>query len=155
MQILPVCVPQRVHGIWWIRRASSKHQNCAFRSHYLLHLGLLLLLLAVGTSGASALMSSDATRPETFCNASGVADSMPSANEEAGVGTRLLHEDSHIKVWEMVLQPGELAPLHTHEYPYTFIVQSGSTLEVRGASDEHLSTVTAEVGQVFSFTLEG
>ncbi len=31
-------------------------------------------------------------------------------------------QDDHIKVWEMELQPGATAPLHTHEYSYVFTV---------------------------------
>lgn len=45
----------------------------------------------------------------------------------AGVGTVLLYEDDHIKVWDMELQPGETAPLHQHEFPYVFTVLVSSS----------------------------
>jgi len=31
---------------------------------------------------------------------------------------RLLLENEHTRVWEMVVQPGESFPMHSHEYPY-------------------------------------
>jgi quercetin dioxygenase-like cupin family protein len=34
----------------------------------------------------------------------------------------IIHQDDHIKVWNMELQPGATAPLHTHEYSYVFTV---------------------------------
>jgi hypothetical protein len=31
---------------------------------------------------------------------------------------RLLFENEQTRVWEMLVQPGESFPMHSHEYPY-------------------------------------
>ncbi|GAB5037174.1 cupin 2 barrel domain-containing partial [Nannochloropsis oceanica] len=119
-------------------------------------LGLLLVLLLTITSQAAAITSTTTTVSDGSCSAASTSHAHDrDENHKNGVGSRVLHEDDQIKVWEMILQPGELAPLHTHEYPYTFIVESGSTVEVRGAEEEHLLTFTAHAGEVLSFNLIG
>ena len=65
---------------------------------------------------------------------------------------RYSHTHTHTK---QILHPGETAPVHTHEYPYTFIVENGSTIEVRGAEGEYLMTFTAEKDEALSFDLIG
>lgn len=42
-----------------------------------------------------------------------------------GVGTRLLYEDDKVKIWEMVLRPGEASALHHHELDYYLVVFEG------------------------------
>ncbi|AKU94978.1 hypothetical protein AKJ09_01642 [Labilithrix luteola] len=37
------------------------------------------------------------------------------------VGTKLLFENDRIRVWELVLQPGEASPRHVHEADYVFV----------------------------------
>jgi hypothetical protein len=41
------------------------------------------------------------------------------------VGTQLLLEDENVKIWEMVLEPGEWSDLHHHEHVYYLAVSSG------------------------------
>lgn len=40
----------------------------------------------------------------------------------ADVGTRLLHEDEHVRVWLLDLEPGEATDWHQHDCGYVFIV---------------------------------
>jgi hypothetical protein len=48
------------------------------------------------------------------------------------VGTTLLFESERVRVWEMVLEPGESSGVHTHVNDYVFVyVTPGNELEVR------------------------
>jgi hypothetical protein len=42
-----------------------------------------------------------------------------------GVGTRLLFEDDRVKIWEMILEPGEASDLHHHEHDYYLAISEG------------------------------
>ena len=46
------------------------------------------------------------------------------------IGDRVLFEDEHIRVWEMVLEPGERSPLHHHENDYIVVVVEGDQVTV-------------------------
>jgi len=37
------------------------------------------------------------------------------------VGTEIVFENEHVRVWEVVLQPGESQPWHCHENPYLVV----------------------------------
>ncbi len=41
------------------------------------------------------------------------------------VGTELLFEDDHVKIWRMILEPGAHSDLHHHEYDYYLAISSG------------------------------
>jgi quercetin dioxygenase-like cupin family protein len=42
---------------------------------------------------------------------------------------RLLFENAHTRVWEMVVQPGESFPMHSHEHPYLSLnMETAATL---------------------------
>jgi len=59
--------------------------------------------------------------------------------ELGDVGTKLLFENDAVKVWEMVLAPGEASDLHRHDYEYFFVVVEGESIDadfVAGASDD-------------------
>ena len=45
------------------------------------------------------------------------------------VATRLLFENDHVKVWEMLLEPGESSDLHRHEFEYFFVVLEGESID--------------------------
>ena len=48
------------------------------------------------------------------------------AEQNRGVGTRLLLENERIRVWEIRLEPGQRAPFHWHTTPYLFVcVEAG------------------------------
>ena len=49
-----------------------------------------------------------------------------SVDDELGdVATKLLFEDECVKVWEMLLEPGEATVLHRHDDDYFLVVQEG------------------------------
>ena len=54
------------------------------------------------------------------------------------IGDRVLFEDEQIRVWEMVLEPGERSPMHHHEHDYVVVVVEGDHVDVEpvGASKE-------------------
>ena len=47
------------------------------------------------------------------------------------VGTRLLFENDRVRVWEMVLRPGESSTRHVHESDYLFVYLTKSRLELQ------------------------
>ena len=49
------------------------------------------------------------------------------------VGSRLLHEDSVVRVWDITLAPGERLPFHRHRTSYLYRCHSGSRTRVRFA----------------------
>ena len=57
------------------------------------------------------------------------------------IGDRVLFEDEHIRVWEMVLEPGQRSPLHHHENDYVVVVVEGDrvTVEPLGAGSKSAS----------------
>ena len=46
------------------------------------------------------------------------------------VGTKILFENDRVRVWEMILQPGEASTYHEHLNDYLFVYMSHSKLEV-------------------------
>ncbi len=44
------------------------------------------------------------------------------------IGTELLFENDRIRVWQMVLQPGEESPHHRHEADYVFVYTTPSRI---------------------------
>lgn len=48
------------------------------------------------------------------------------ANDPLGkVANHVLYEDDDVRVWEMVLQPGEHSDLHQHHHDYILVIDSG------------------------------
>ena len=45
-----------------------------------------------------------------------------------GVGTKLLHEDDKVKIWEMKLAPGEDSPAHEHKLEHILSVIDGDKM---------------------------
>lgn len=46
------------------------------------------------------------------------------------VGTKVLFENDRVRVWEMVLQPGESSTYHEHDNDYLFVYMTHSKIEV-------------------------
>jgi hypothetical protein len=44
------------------------------------------------------------------------------------IGTELLFENEQVRVWQMVLAPGEASPLHRHEHDYLFVYTTPSRI---------------------------
>jgi len=71
------------------------------------------------------------------------------------IATKKLFENDRVVVWELALEPGESAGLHTHQRDYLFQVLSGSTLET---FDEHgisLGELNFDTGSTHYLTLDG
>ena len=45
------------------------------------------------------------------------------------IGTALVFEDEHVRVWRIVLEPGEEAAFHTHYLDYTSVSIEGDQIE--------------------------
>jgi nitrilase len=79
------------------------------------------------------------------------ARAVPPAGGPGGrVGTRLLSEDGHARVWEIRLAPGERLPLHRHVLDYSWTCVSGGRATSRDA-DGAVSEVGYEPGETRSF----
>ena len=50
------------------------------------------------------------------------------AREMGDVGTHFLHENEHVKTWDLVLKPGESSPWHHHSTHYLFVVTRAGIL---------------------------
>ena len=37
------------------------------------------------------------------------------------IGTSIVFENEHVRVWEVLLEPGQLQPWHHHQHPYLVI----------------------------------
>jgi len=49
--------------------------------------------------------------------------------ELGNVATRLLFENERVKVWEMLLEPGESSDLHRHGLDYLLYILEGSSID--------------------------
>lgn len=54
-----------------------------------------------------------------------------------GVGTKLLHSNELVNIWEVSLEPGQTHPWHHHRYPYLVVtIQGGrSRIDPRDGGD--------------------
>jgi quercetin dioxygenase-like cupin family protein len=69
------------------------------------------------------------------------------AKKLGNVGTHFVFENEHVKVWNLILEPGESSPWHHHTMNYLFVVTEPGTLRAEyddGTSAEH----TYQRGQV-------
>ena len=67
--------------------------------------------------------------------------------ELGDIGTHFRFENAHVKVWDLILEPGESSPWHRHPMHYLFVVTEPGTLLAEysdGTSTEH----QYELGQV-------
>lgn len=62
-----------------------------------------------------------------------------------GVGSRVLFEDERVRVWELILEPGEASALHRHEHDYYLAIFEGDL--VAGVTPEG-SEIPSFVGVV-------
>jgi len=67
--------------------------------------------------------------------------------ELGDVGTHFMFENDQVKVWNLVLEPGQASQWHRHHNHYTFIVIEPSTLKTEfedgtdGESESHAGQV--------------
>tara|TARA_A100001037_G_scaffold161981_1_gene145720 strand:+ start:181 stop:468 length:288 start_codon:yes stop_codon:yes gene_type:complete len=65
----------------------------------------------------------------------------------ADVGTKVIFEDDEVKVWNLIIDPGEASGMHTHGHNYFYYVVEGTTLEIH-RDDGTIDTVTMQPGDV-------
>ena len=63
------------------------------------------------------------------------------------VANRLLFEHESVKVWEMLLEPGEASDIHRHDYEYFFVVLEGESIDADFANGKSIQ-IPVEPGQV-------
>jgi len=64
---------------------------------------------------------------------------MTEADELGNVATRLLLENDRVKVWEMVLAPGESSDLHRHTMDYVLCILEGTSIDADRPGGESFS----------------
>jgi len=67
------------------------------------------------------------------------------------VGTKLLGQDAHARIWEIRLAPGERIPFHRHVLDYFWTCITGGSAVSRNGDGE-VSTVRYEVGETRSLS---
>jgi mannose-6-phosphate isomerase-like protein (cupin superfamily) len=72
--------------------------------------------------GARAAVDTDDATGEGTFDPSEYADELAAAATNLYVGTTLWHADDRIKVWEVLLAPGERGPFHAHTRTYFWTV---------------------------------
>jgi quercetin dioxygenase-like cupin family protein len=71
------------------------------------------------------------------------------------VGTRLLHEDDRVRIWELDLQPGEETAPHRHDHDYYIIAIDGDAIAAAphvlstGDSAEYIAVEGIKRGDIF------
>jgi len=71
--------------------------------------------------------------------------SKPAAGD---VATRLIFENERVKVWEMLLDPGESSDLHTHTMDYLLCILEGESVDA-DRDDGSTIHLPVETGDVF------
>ncbi len=80
-----------------------------------------------------------------------VDDTSPVAPHETPLGevaTTLLFENDHVKVWEMLLEPGQASDRHRHELPYLLCILEGTSIDAETSSGRRLH-IPVQPGTVF------
>jgi mannose-6-phosphate isomerase-like protein (cupin superfamily) len=58
-----------------------------------------------------------------------MSDTSTPADRLGDVATKLLFENDEVKVWELLLEPGEASDPHHHHHPYFFVVIEGESID--------------------------
>jgi quercetin dioxygenase-like cupin family protein len=72
-------------------------------------------------------------------------------DELGGVGRRVLFEDDRVKIWELILEPGEASDLHHHDHDYYLAIFEGdfvAGVTPEGSSIESFVGIVPELGNV-------
>ena len=65
-----------------------------------------------------------------------------------GVGTRVLLENERVKIWEMLLEPGDSSDLHQHTMDYVLCILEGTGIDADRPNGETFKG-RVQPGQVF------
>jgi hypothetical protein len=82
------------------------------------------------------------------------AQELATAHGNLAVGTKVLFENDHVRVWELALDPGVRAPFHCHTIDYFWVAADPGPVVQRLSTGE-ISHVTHDRGQVTFFTFRG
>lgn len=63
------------------------------------------------------------------------------------VGTEMVWENEHVRVWDLILEPGQSSEWHRHSMHYTFIVTRPGKLKAE-YEDGSESVTELQLGQV-------
>ncbi|MBM3683681.1 MAG: cupin [Actinobacteria bacterium] len=77
-----------------------------------------------------------------------MAEDLGTPEQLGDVATKLLFENDRVRVWEMVLEPGQRSDWHRHDHPYLLCIVEGDTIDARMASGRDLS-IPAGPGTVY------
>ena len=69
---------------------------------------------------------SEPEAPEAICSVDGY------------VGSYVMIENDHQRIWNFTLRPGEMTSMHRHDFDYSFVAVKPSRLEVYGEDGEKL-----------------
>jgi beta-alanine degradation protein BauB len=73
-----------------------------------------------------------AVEPTSFTfDPSQFGEELTAAFENFVVGSRLLHEDGRVRVWDITLSPGERLPFHRHRTTYFYRCHAGGPTRIR------------------------
>jgi len=75
------------------------------------------------------------------------AEELAAAATNYTVGTTLLLENEHVRVWDLTLPPGERTPFHCHRTSYFYRCDSGGRWRLRSIDGEVIHGEDA-VGEV-------
>lgn len=76
-----------------------------------------------------------------------------STEPSPAIGTKLLFENEHVRVWDLVLEPGESSGIHRHHHDFVFAyVTEDNELEVR-VPGEPARPTSAQDGYVSATTI--
>ena len=72
---------------------------------------------------------------------------MPEQSDPAAnpIGTTLVFEDDRVRIWRIEIEPGEVAPFHTHELDYTTVSIEGDIIE-RMNGDGSIDRIAVQPG---------
>ena len=73
---------------------------------------------------------------------------MSTTPEYGDVATRLLLENERVKIWEMLLEPGESSDLHQHTMDYVLCILEGTSIDADPPNGKTLQ-FRVEPGKVF------
>lgn len=61
------------------------------------------------------------------------------------VGGRVLLEDERVRLWELVLEPGEASDLHRHDYDYYLLILEGDYVAGVSGPDSDIDSFVGKV----------
>ena len=72
---------------------------------------------------------------------------MPRGNEPLGdIATEVLFENRRVKIWSLIVEPGQASPWHLHPRDYVTVVAEGDTIKLE-LDDGALEAISSEVGR--------